>query len=65
MVSCWQDVQYFNLEPPEFSLLQEVSADIATAKEKWSKYGDFVKERDELGKQDWLSVRDQVKTYFV
>jgi hypothetical protein len=50
------------MEPAEFDVLSEAAADIAATKLAWSRYGDFLKERDELANRDWLSMRDQVRS---
>jgi dynein heavy chain 2, cytosolic len=42
-----------------FEALDAVEADIAAAKKAWSRYSEFIAERDELAHRDWLSMRDQ------
>lgn len=55
-----QECELVGVELPHISALDDVSADIAVTYASWSKYGDFLKERDELAHKDWLSMRDQV-----
>jgi dynein heavy chain 2 len=37
-----------------------VAEDIQATHSNWSRYGDFLAERDALAGKDWLSMRDQV-----
>jgi len=49
------------VESPDFGMLGQVAADIAATRGAWSRYAEFLQERDELANKDWLSMRDQVR----
>ncbi len=53
------------MDAPDFSQLEEVGADVAATQSAWGRYGDFMRERDEMANKDWLSMRDQVRGYWV
>jgi dynein heavy chain 2 len=55
-----QECEALGLEAPHFATLDDVAADIGATAASWARYGDFLKERDELAHKDWLSMRDQV-----
>ncbi len=59
-IACLQDCAAFSMPPPDFSSLEATAADIAATHAAWSRYGDFLKERNDLAHGDWLSMRDQV-----
>lgn len=61
---CFQ-AEAFQLDVPAFELLEEVEADVLATKAQWSRYGDFLRERDEMANRDWLSMRDQVRSYSI
>jgi dynein heavy chain 2 len=55
-----QDCDHFSMERPEFSVLDEVAADIESTREAWSRFGDFMTERAELTGRDWIAIRGKL-----
>lgn len=55
-----QDCGHFDMEIPNFSLLKDLSVDISKTQESCSKYGEFLKEKQEMGQLHWFSIREQV-----
>lgn len=53
-------MEALGLEPATLPGLDEVAEDIRATHSSWSRYGDFLAERDALAGKDWLSMRDQV-----
>ena len=49
--------EHFNLPPPDFSLVEQLGADIAQQEETWAQYEEFSVSLDTLSAEDWISFR--------
>ncbi|XP_074620352.1 cytoplasmic dynein 2 heavy chain 1-like [Acropora palmata] len=51
------DCQHFGVAEPQFSLAEELKADIGQHEAMWGLYEEFSNGLDELAKEDWISFR--------
>ena len=54
---CSFDCQHFGVAEPQFSLAEELKADIGQHEAMWGLYEEFSNGLDELAKEDWISFR--------
>ena len=48
------------MQPPAFSTLHHLQADIAATREAWAHYAAFLTDRSALADCEWLSIREQL-----
>ncbi|CAL1541204.1 unnamed protein product [Lymnaea stagnalis] len=53
------DCQHFNLEPPDFTAVEELKEDMARCEGMWSLYEEFNSGLQALAKEDWISFRSK------
>ena len=55
-----QEFGLFLLEPPAFSTLHHLQADVAATRAAWAHYAAFLADRQALADCEWLTVREQL-----
>lgn len=51
---------HFDMEQPQFDLLEDAKQDIKATEDSWGKYGEFLEEKNAIGERDWISVRSKL-----